>query len=244
MKVRRYKHARRFLSFYKNNYQFRPPYQILIDGTFTNMALQYKINLKEQIPKYIGEEVQLLTTKCAIAEMENLGSDLYGAMSILTRFKVRKCPHHGKPVGASECLLSMLSESNSHHYFIATQDPDLSRHLRKIPAAPLLYINFNAIVLEKPSMVSQKTAESKITSKLAPSAEEKDTLKKLKQRFLPQNERKRFKKKRPKGPNPLSVKKKKKKQSESNVLNSLPGREGSKNRKRKRRKKKLTSQVE
>ncbi|XP_071964584.1 rRNA-processing protein UTP23 homolog [Antedon mediterranea] len=234
MKVRRYKHARRFLSFYKNNYQFRAPYQILIDGTFTNMALQYKINLKEQIPKYIGEEVQLLTTNCAISEMENLGSKLYGAMSILKRFKVRKCAHHGKPVGASECLLSMLVDGNQHHYFIATQDPDLSNQLRKVPAAPLLYINFNAIVLEKPSLVSQKTADNKLSNKLAPSTEEKDTLKKLKQRFLPQAERVRFKKKKPKGPNPLSVKKKKKR-SEGNIVNKL-GSEGSKRKGRQRRK--------
>lgn len=58
---------------------------------------------------------------CALKELETLGKELYGARIILQRFQARKCPHFKSPVPASECLLSMLEETNPHHYFVATQ---------------------------------------------------------------------------------------------------------------------------
>lgn len=39
MKIARYKKAQKTLSFYKNNFGFREPYQILIDATFCQTAL-------------------------------------------------------------------------------------------------------------------------------------------------------------------------------------------------------------
>lgn len=40
MKIARYKKAQRALSFYKNNFKFREPFQIIIDATFCQVALQ------------------------------------------------------------------------------------------------------------------------------------------------------------------------------------------------------------
>lgn len=39
MKIARYKKAQKTLSFYRNNFGFRTPYQILIDATFCQTAL-------------------------------------------------------------------------------------------------------------------------------------------------------------------------------------------------------------
>lgn len=39
MKIARYKKAQKTLSFYRNNFGFREPYQILIDATFCQSAL-------------------------------------------------------------------------------------------------------------------------------------------------------------------------------------------------------------
>uniref|UniRef100_A0A671KVT1 UTP23 small subunit processome component n=1 Tax=Sinocyclocheilus anshuiensis TaxID=1608454 RepID=A0A671KVT1_9TELE len=99
MKIKRQKHAKKTISFYKYNFCFREPFQILIDGTFCQAALKNKIQIKEQLPKYLMGEVQLCTTK----------------------FQIRKCKHMKDPLPALECLLSMLGETNPHHYFIATQ---------------------------------------------------------------------------------------------------------------------------
>ncbi|XP_077991577.1 rRNA-processing protein UTP23 homolog [Glandiceps talaboti] len=230
MKIKRYKHARRNLNFYRHNFSFREPHQILMDGTFTRAALQYKINIKEQLPKYIGGDVQLLTTQCCIHEAESLGSAAYGAMLILKRFKPRMCGHKNSPVTAKECLLSMVGKDNSNRYFIATQDPELTKRVQHIAGVPLLYINFNAIVLEKPSINSTKAAEAIIDAKVKPSEQEKETIDKLKKAAGIEEPVKRKKRKRKGGPNPLSCKKKKVKH------NPEDGRKTEGKRKRKRHK--------
>lgn len=42
MKIKRYKKVNRYLNFYINNFGFRQPYQILVDGTFCLAALKVK----------------------------------------------------------------------------------------------------------------------------------------------------------------------------------------------------------
>lgn len=54
MKVRRYKRAQRIVSIFRTYFSFKPPYCILLDGTFAMAALQNKINLREQTPKYLN----------------------------------------------------------------------------------------------------------------------------------------------------------------------------------------------
>lgn len=142
MKIKRQKQAKKTISFYKYSFNLREPFQILIDGTFCQAALKNKIQIKEQLPKYLMGEVQLCTTtwvhharlpdqpespdlllcsSCAMKELECLGKELYGAKIILQKYQTRRCAHTGSPVPAAECLLSMLGEHNPHHYFIATQ---------------------------------------------------------------------------------------------------------------------------
>ena len=55
---------------------------MLLDGTFCQACLVAKVNIKDQLPKYLGD-VKLLTTKCCIQEVEKLGPELFGAAVIL-----------------------------------------------------------------------------------------------------------------------------------------------------------------
>ncbi|XP_002737571.1 rRNA-processing protein UTP23 homolog [Saccoglossus kowalevskii] len=233
MKIKRYKLARKYLSFYRHNYGFRQPHQILIDGTFCKAALHFKINIKDQMSKYLGGEIQLLTTQCCILEAESLGASTYGAMLVLKRFQLRICGHRNNPVPAAECIQSMIGADNSHHYFVATQDPGLSRQMQKVAGIPLLYIN-NAINFAKPSIITTKTAERSIQKKIRPSQQEHETIKKLKSFVGTDKIETKIQRRRKiaKGPNPLSCKKKKIKRLDEN-------KEGQ--RKRKRRKRTRTS---
>lgn len=63
MKIKRQKHAKKSIIFYKYNFSFRQPFQVLLDGTFCQAALKNKIQIKEQLPKYLMGEVHLCTTK-------------------------------------------------------------------------------------------------------------------------------------------------------------------------------------
>ncbi|XP_061597729.1 rRNA-processing protein UTP23 homolog [Cololabis saira] len=214
MKIKRQKQAKKTISFHKYNFSFREPFHILLDGTFCQAALKNKIQIKEQMPKYLMGEVQLCTTNCALKELDTLGKELYGAKIILQRFQVRNCAHFKNPVPASECLLSMLEETNPHHYFVATQDRTVTEGLKNIPGVPLLYIILNTIVLDKPSQASLDQVQAVQLGELVSPAQQ-HSIRSLKEQqgIAPQDGERRGKKRKRKqsNPNPLSCLKKKKK---------------------------------
>uniref|UniRef100_UPI00398E5A7A rRNA-processing protein UTP23 homolog n=1 Tax=Pristiophorus japonicus TaxID=55135 RepID=UPI00398E5A7A len=210
MKIKRQKTAKKLIAFYKHNYGFREPFQILLDGTFCQAALKNKIQIKEQMPKYLMGEVQLCTTSCVLKELESLGKELYGAKLIAQRFQVRNCPHFKNPVSASACLLSMVENNNLHHYFVATQDQELTVKIKKLSGVPLMYIIQNTMVLEKPSPKSIAQLQFLHGNQFVP-VHQQQTIQHLKEKqgLVKESEPRHKKRKRKGGPNPLSCLKKK-----------------------------------
>ncbi|XP_069477638.1 rRNA-processing protein UTP23 homolog isoform X2 [Ambystoma mexicanum] len=235
MKIRRQKHAKKTLSFYKHNFGLRQPFQVLLDGTFCQAALRGQIQIKEQLPKYLMGEVALCTTGCVLKELESLGKELYGAKIIAQRFQVRHCSHFKSPVGGSACLLSMVGDGNPHHYFVATQDQELAEKTKKKAGIPLLFIIQNTIVLDKPSPKSLAFVVSMQMNQLVPVHQQK-SIKMLKeeQGLSTDSTRRGKKRKQMSGPNPLSCQKKKKKKGPTAPKPITPPLDGKQKRKRKR----------
>ncbi|XP_032849447.2 rRNA-processing protein UTP23 homolog [Tyto alba] len=231
MKLRRQKHAKRNMGFYRHNFHFREPFQVLLDGTFCQAALRNKIQIREQLPGYLAGATQLCTTRCVLKELESLGKALYGAKLIAQRFQVRNCSHHKDPVSGSACLLSMIEEGNPHHFFIATQDQDLANKVKKKAGVPLLFIIQNTMVLDKPSPKSLAFVQKLQTNQLVPEHQKQNIVQLKEKEGLVKQGEKRRKRKRAGGPNPLSCLKKKKKKTEEG---QEPSAEKKKRRKRKR----------
>uniref|UniRef100_A0A0K8T081 rRNA-processing protein UTP23 homolog n=1 Tax=Lygus hesperus TaxID=30085 RepID=A0A0K8T081_LYGHE len=209
MRINRQKKVNRYLCFYANNFGFRKPYQILIDGTFCHTALKDKINLSDQMPNYLDGDVKLLTTPCAIIETEKLGPPVYGAMLILKQFAVHKCGHT-EPISAAACFRHMLGKKNKSRYMIATQDRELQSRVRMVRGTPLLFIHRKAPTLEPPSPLSVHAANTKQQQSVFLSDGERQNLKKAKEAILGPQQPLILKRKNKKvgGPNPLSCKKK------------------------------------
>lgn len=182
-----------------------------MDGTFCQAALKGKIQIKEQLPKYLGAPVQLVTTRCVVTELIALGPQLSGAVFIAKRFQQRVCGHK-KSKPATDCIMSLIGERNPHHYFVASQDLALQKQLRDVPGTPLLHIIRNTMVLEGPSNTSHKKAEEVTAAKVQPTSYQKAVLQQLDMAAASGSEepKKKGRRKRPKGPNPLSVKRSKK----------------------------------
>lgn len=142
-----------------------------------------------------------------------MGKELYGAKLIAQKCQVRNCPHFKDAVSGSECLLSMVEDGNPHHYFVATQDQNLSVKVKKKPGIPLMFIIQNTMVLDRPSPKTIAFVKAVESGQLV-SVHEKQSIKQLKEeQGLVKNPEQGRRKKRKKisGPNPLSCLKKKKK---------------------------------
>jgi U3 small nucleolar RNA-associated protein 23 len=205
MKVKRAKHSRRVMSFYKFKYGFESPFNALLDGTFCQAALKNQINIQEQVSKYLIEPSVLLTTKCVLKELEKIGSEVYGAFLINKQFKLAKCPH--TPVrSAAECISHLArrsKKSENPKYIVATQDDALLEQCREMGGIPLMSIRYKTLILESPSEKSVQETDQ--------ATQELKKVQALKMEvFGEPEEPKKKKKKGPKKPNPLSIKKKQK----------------------------------
>lgn len=244
MKIKRYKKAERYMSLYKNNFGFREPYQVLLDGTFCQVALSHKVNIQEQLPRYLKGVCKLLTTACVVEETRKLGKPLHGAYIIVSQFPIHDCGHE-EPISASKCLSRFIIDSkNKDHYLVATQDHQLRAKITKEVVCPLLKLANNTICMDKPApRVESKVRRTHhyLANKLKD--DERENLERLKHEENLSSEdmealdgkRMKRKKKGPKGPNPLSCKKSKRGQ-----INPQPDSNAAADatKRRKRRKKK------
>jgi U3 small nucleolar RNA-associated protein 23 len=153
MKLKRGRQTKRILTFYKNNFGFREPFQILVDGTFGHAAIKQKIHIKEHLEKNLTASVTLYTTKCIVQEVKLLGPDFFGTYVMIRKFEYRQCKH-AQVAPARECVLSFLDMENKHRLFFATQDPELRRELREFSGVPLLFFSRSLGCLETPSTAS------------------------------------------------------------------------------------------
>ncbi|BFF95965.1 rRNA-processing protein UTP23 homolog [Drosophila madeirensis] len=212
MKISRFKKSHKTLVFFATNFDYREPYQVLVDATFCQAALLHKIGIDEQIRKYFQCSAKLLTTQCVILEAEALGAPLTGATTIVKKFHVHKCGHEGKPVAAAECIKSMTKDNR---YIVASQDRLLQESLRKIPGRCLLYLHKATPVLEAPSKASKKWVLKQAKDLMLGKHAAKIDYMKEKQGLKPAEATtsSSTKRKGPKNPNPLSCKKSKKEKS-------------------------------
>lgn len=211
MRGKKRKRYSKLLRNFQELYDFAPPYRIIVDSTFARQALDFKINLSEQMPKYIDDEFELCTTHCVKAELETLlqiksiSNDIYGVLNVVKRFKQIECVHKKSRTTACKCLAALIQ---SDKYILASNDDELREVARSLKKVPILYIAHSCINFEKMStdVTDDTKKDDGVTEYEKKNIEKLATL----MRVDLNEEVKKKKKKKKGGPNPLSVKKKKK----------------------------------
>ncbi|OAF66999.1 COG complex subunit 3 [Intoshia linei] len=149
MTLKRQKNVKNILKYYETVCKLKPPYHILVDGTFCSIALKNKVDLYEQIPRYFKAQVHLYTTKCIISECKNFGKMMNGVVKILEQFVILDCSHDKNVTyPAVNCLKYSIFNEKYKTFIAATQDPDLSDKIRNTKLNPLLYLHGNSLTLE------------------------------------------------------------------------------------------------
>ncbi|KAJ7786007.1 Fcf1-domain-containing protein [Mycena metata] len=203
MRQKRAKAYRKLMALYSMSFGFRQPYQVLVDSEMCKAATELKIELAKQLNSVLQGDVKPMITQCCIHELYLLGKTQQPAVDLAKTFERRKC-NHREPIPGEECLTSVVGETNKHRYVVATQSQPLRVKLRSIPAVPIVHVNRSVMVLEPPSDATIRSKEHTEEQALHPTGSEKQVLAGPSTSTEPPR-----KKKGPKGPNPLSVKKKK-----------------------------------
>ncbi|KZV75574.1 PIN domain-like protein [Peniophora sp. CONT] len=205
MRQKRAKTYRKLMSMYHHSFGFREPYQVLVDSEMCKTAVSQKTDFLAQLGASVQGTVKPMITQCCIHELYLQGKSQQEATDLAKTFERRKC-NHREPIPGDECLLSVTGDKNKHRYVIATQSQPLRQKLRAIPGVPIVHVNRSVMILEPPSDATLRVKALAEANALAPSTSEAAQLKAA----APTSEPPKAKKKKgPKGPNPLSMKKKK-----------------------------------
>ena len=220
------KWIKKTLNFYKYIFKFESPFKIIIDGNFAATALNKKFEMKTALEKLLDEKVTLIIPSCIFKEVQSIESKIPGLLKLLSQYKIEECKHN--LLTPTNCIRDYIGKKNNSKYFVATQDNFLRVQLRKIPGVPLIFFEQNMLLMDKPSKISVEASERRENLKEAPKQDEKKNIEnqkkeideflveefknskyyKQKQEELKLNKLMGKIRKKAKGPNPLSVKKK------------------------------------
>ena len=220
------KWIKKTINFYKFVFKFDSPFKIIIDGNFAAMALTKKFEMKSSLEKLLGEKVILTIPSCIFKEVQSIENKIPGLLKLLSQYKIEECTHG--LLSPTNCIRDYIGNKNKSKYFVATQDNFLRVQLRKIPGVPLIFFEQNMLLMDKPSKISVEVSERRENLKEDPQKKEKKILSEKKEEirdFLVaefkeskyyKRKQEEFKlnklmgniRKKAKGPNPLSVKKK------------------------------------
>ncbi|TPX36310.1 hypothetical protein SmJEL517_g01649 [Synchytrium microbalum] len=160
-----------------------------------------------------------------MTELRELG--LFPALNAARDIELRKC-HHTPRMSPCACLTGVVGPENKHRYCVATQDKSLRSRLRNVPGIPLVYFNKGVMILEPASAATDGRAQEMERSKMlmlpagtTPTAA--TTPKKEPRAINPLHPHRR----KTKGPNPLSVKKKAKRAPDGTVVSKTGRKIGS-----------------
>jgi len=203
MRQKRAKAYKKLMSLYHLSFGFREPYQVLVNSDICITSTTLKLELAKQFANVLQGDVKPMITQCCIVELYKLGPTEQEAVDLAKSFERRKC-NHREAISSDECIASVVGEANKHRYVIACQSQPMRVRLRSIPGVPIVHLNRSVMVLEPPSDATLEAKRDTEEKALLPSAPERGQVVGPGAEEPPKKKRKG-----PKGPNPLSVKKKK-----------------------------------
>ncbi|KUF72060.1 rRNA-processing protein utp23 [Phytophthora nicotianae] len=204
----------------------KPPYKVLLDGNFIAMCLQMKVDVHERVPKYLQvkpHECEFYVPRAALDELKTLGEATKEAYDLAKSFKVagvygQSEDEKQETVDVSKYIQSIIGEKNERKFVVCTQEVELRKALRLVPGVPLIYLNRSVLVFEEISRATLAIVRQEEKASMAKlDVNEKRKLEQMQEGESEESreEHQRLKKKRAKGPNPLSVKKSAKKKVRS-----------------------------
>lgn len=140
-----------------------------------------------------------------------------GTRKICRKYALHQCGHED-PVSASECLLSQVKDDgvNAQHFFVASQDRALQNKVMSLPGGAVMFATVNGVQLEMPSNAQKLHVLKTGREKMKPGVlERQGNLVAMADGHNTSGSK--FRLKKSKGPNPLSIKQKKSKPDEQHM---------------------------
>ncbi|KAK4550208.1 hypothetical protein LTR36_003175 [Oleoguttula mirabilis] len=173
MRGKRSKQYRKLMEKFSFSFDFRQPYQVLLDAAIIQDSARCKMRLGAMLEGTLHGEIKPMITQCCIRHLYTAPATTddekrakEGWIDVAKAAERRRCGHHEleQPLSALECLMSVVdprgSGSNKHRYVVATQDLEVRRKMREVAGVPLVYINRSVMILEPMAEKTEKVREA------------------------------------------------------------------------------------
>lgn len=211
MRQKRAKAYKKQMTVYLHTFRFREPYQTIVDDEVVVQCHKAHFDIVKGLNRTVQGETKPMITQCCMQALYK--TDNQPAISLAKEFERRRCNHPpASPLSPAECIESIVNidGENKHRYIVATQDYPLRKRLRKIPGVPLIFLNRSVMVMEPLSEASDKHSQEVENAKLTKGLNDVKNAGYInKEDEAGADEQPKKKRKGPKEPNPLSMKKKK-----------------------------------
>ncbi|KAI0562518.1 rRNA-processing protein Fcf1/Utp23 [Gracilaria domingensis] len=169
--------------------------------------------IKQSLPNILNAPAQPAVTSCVLEDLRSRGSEFSSAALFAKRVFRLPCAHDDK-LDAAACILQLLRNASEAKIMIAAANVDLLKQLTRIPGIPLISIfNGTKLVVRPPNRPTLDYVRNNEKIKTqAISDRDKSLLERIKRDERAKRPQRTIirKKRRAKGPNPLSVKRSKK----------------------------------
>ncbi|RAL63053.1 hypothetical protein DID88_004138 [Monilinia fructigena] len=238
MRGKRAKQYKKLMQQYGMSFGFREAYQVLLDAEIIRDADRFKMDLVGGLERTLHGQVKPMITQCSMRHLYAASSEP-GVSYLIDKAKTyerRRCGHlpedYPEPLSATECIKAVVdgkgNGTNKHRYVVASQDIEVRKAMRAIQGVPLVYINRSVMIMEPMAGTSTDVRDREERSKFRQgikSARASGSLKRKRNEGDEDEDEESAKKdmgtqegvakkeekcSRPKGPNPLAMKKKKK----------------------------------
>ncbi|KAI4740792.1 hypothetical protein E4T50_08774 [Aureobasidium sp. EXF-12298] len=176
MRGKRSKQYRKLMHQYELSFNFRVPYQVLIDAEMIKDTFRFKMNLPLFLERTLHGQVKPMITQCSIRHLYTAEAPDAAAknawIDTAKSFERRRCNHHTleEPLSTLECLKSVVdpkdSSTNKNRYVIASQDQKVRSAMRKITGVPLIYVNRSVMIMEPMATQTEEFREAEEMGKV------------------------------------------------------------------------------
>jgi U3 small nucleolar RNA-associated protein 23 len=144
-----------------------------------------------------------------MADLRALGGEFAAARRAAKAFALHKCGHEEALASATDCLAAQVAAGNPEHFLVATQDRDLQRRVLAERGGAVIFASANGPQLAAPPAAAARSPAAARGVAAAAEAGGR-VLAELAEAELAERPREKslFRRKRAKGANPLSAKKK------------------------------------
>ncbi len=222
MKSQRHKKIRNNYLFYAMNFDFKEPQKILIDGNFLKTSCDIQYSVLQRLNSIFDIKVYLNITPCIIRELELFGPSFASVLELARKVRLYQCAHARCPINATDCIKSLIEDSNPRRFVVATQDAEIHELAKRVVPLPVLHFkNGNILKMIDVSNDAKEEAARLEREKNRTSRHELDEVRKIRaeeaerRRKIEKEKLKRDRERlsikveaKAKGPNPLSCKSK------------------------------------